>query len=196
MVIAEVNEDYYYFLAQSNSEILSDFILSVIIGSLGGQCAQSVCSPVTLTTHTVRCKALTILAVPLPRFLPSMRLFLISPFSSFLQCSICVIAGEVERQTASEREKHHSQDLCRDGAPLRGQNGTDLRGDWGEVELPGVRRILQQSGQSAAGTGFQGSATKQNAPTQKRCLVVFTVLIVAQKWKVMFCFALFGLHPS
>lgn len=46
-----------------------------------------------------------------------------------------VIAGEDECQAPPQGKEHDSQDLCRDRAPPRGQDGADLRGHRGEVDL-------------------------------------------------------------
>lgn len=62
------------------------------------------------------------------------------------QCGVRAAAGEDERQTPPPREEHHPQDLRRDGAAARRQDGADLRGHRGEVDLPTAGRVLQQGG--------------------------------------------------
>lgn len=62
------------------------------------------------------------------------------------QCGVRSAAGEDERQTPPPGEEHHPQDLRRDGAAARRQDGADLRGDRGAVDLPTAGRVLQQGG--------------------------------------------------
>lgn len=59
--------------------------------------------------------------------------------------------GEAEREATPARVQHHPEDLRRDGAAVWRQDGADLRGYRGTLELQAAGRVLEPRGQPPAG---------------------------------------------